>query len=459
MKASKVSGNRFTWFVCMMAALSGLLFGLDIGVIAGALPFLAKDLHISNHEQEWVVSSMMFGAAIGALAAGWMSSKLGRKKSMLAGATLFIIGSLWSALSPDVESLIFSRVLLGLAVGVASYTAPLYLAEIAPERIRGSMISMYQLMLTTGIVVAYLSDTAFSYSGSWRWMLGVIAIPAVILFIGVLFLPNSPRWLASHGRFNEAQRVLDRLRNTSEQAKQELDDIRESLMVKQHGWSLFRNNGNFRRAVWLGMLLQLMQQFTGMNVVMYYAPKIFGIAGFSSTSEQMWGTVIVGLVNVLATLIAIGLVDRWGRKPMLTTSFLVMAIGMGVLGTLLHLGVETDFRKYFAIAMLLIFIVGFAMAAGPVVWLLCSEIQPLKGRDFGITASTTTNWVGNMIVGATFLTMLEKFGNANTFWFYAALNLAFILLTIWLVPETKHVTLEHIERNLMKGKALRDIGA
>jgi len=443
----------------MMAALSGLLFGLDIGVIAGALPFLAKDLHISNHEQEWVVSSMMFGAAIGALAAGWMSSKLGRKKSMLVGATLFIIGSLWSALSPDVESLIFSRVLLGLAVGVASYTAPLYLAEIAPERIRGSMISMYQLMLTTGIVVAYLSDTAFSYSGSWRWMLGVIAIPAVILFVGVLFLPNSPRWLASHGRFNEAQRVLDRLRNTSEQAKQELDEIRESLMVKQHGWSLFRNNSNFRRAVWLGMLLQLMQQFTGMNVVMYYAPKIFGIAGFSSTSEQMWGTVIVGLVNVLATLIAIGLVDRWGRKPMLRTSFLVMAVGMGVLGTLLHMGVETDFRKYFAVAMLLIFIVGFAMAAGPVVWLLCSEIQPLKGRDFGITASTTTNWVGNMIVGATFLTMLEKFGNANTFWFYAALNLAFILLTIWLVPETKHVTLEHIERNLMKGKALRDIGA
>ncbi|MBV4366772.1 sugar porter family MFS transporter [Erwinia sp. BNK-24-b] len=459
MKANKVSGNKFTWFVCMMAALSGLLFGLDIGVIAGALPFLAKDLHISNHEQEWVVSSMMFGAAIGALAAGWMSSKLGRKKSMLAGATLFIIGSLWSALSPDVESLIFSRVLLGLAVGVASYTAPLYLAEIAPERIRGSMISMYQLMLTTGIVVAYLSDTAFSYSGSWRWMLGVIAIPAGILFVGVLFLPNSPRWLASHGRFNEAQRVLDRLRNTSEQAKQELDEIRESLMVKQHGWSLFRNNSNFRRAVWLGMLLQLMQQFTGMNIVMYYAPKIFGIAGFSSTSEQMWGTVIVGLVNVLATLIAIGLVDRWGRKPMLTTSFLVMAIGMGVLGTLLHLGVETDFRKYFAIAMLLIFIVGFAMAAGPVVWLLCSEIQPLKGRDFGITASTTTNWVGNMIVGATFLTMLEKLGNANTFWFYGALNLVFILLTIWLVPETKHVTLEHIERNLMKGKALRDIGS
>ena len=461
MSAGNPSGkhqNRFTWFVCCMAALSGLLFGLDIGVIAGALPFLAEDLHISNHEQEWVVSAMMFGAALGALGAGWISSRLGRKKSMLVGATLFVIGSLWSALSPDVESLVIARILLGLAVGIASYTAPLYLAEIAPERIRGSMISLYQLMLTTGIVVAYLSDTAFSYTGNWRWMLGVIAIPALILFIGVLFLPNSPRWLAAHGRFNEAQRVLDRLRSTSEQAKQELEEIRESLQVKQTGWALFKSNAHFRRAVWLGMLLQVMQQFTGMNVVMYYAPKIFNIAGFSSTSDQMWGTVIVGLVNMLSTLIAIGLVDRWGRKPMLLTSFLVMALGMGALGTLLHLGVETDFRKYFAIAMLLMFIVGFAMAAGPVVWLLCSEIQPLKGRDFGITASTTTNWVGNMIVGATFLTMLDTFGNANTFWFYGGLNLIFILLTLKLVPETRHVTLEHIERNLMQGKPLRDIG-
>lgn len=461
MSTAKSSGNkqnRFTWFVCCMAALSGLLFGLDIGVIAGALPFLSKDLHISNHEQEWVVSAMMFGAALGALGAGWISSRLGRKKSMLVGATLFVIGSLWSALSPDVESLVMARILLGLAVGIASYTAPLYLAEIAPERIRGSMISMYQLMLTTGIVVAYLSDTAFSYSGNWRWMLGIIAIPALILFVGVLFLPNSPRWLAAHGRFNEAQRVLDRLRSTTAQAKQELEEIRESLQVKQTGWALFKSNTHFRRAVWLGMLLQVMQQFTGMNVVMYYAPKIFSIAGFSSTSDQMWGTVIVGLVNMLSTLIAIGLVDRWGRKPMLITSFLVMALGMGALGTLLHLGVETDFRKYFAIAMLLMFIIGFAMAAGPVVWLLCSEIQPLKGRDFGITASTTTNWVGNMIVGATFLTMLDQFGSANTFWFYGVLNLAFILLTFRLVPETRHVTLEHIERNLMQGKPLRDIG-
>ena len=448
----------FTWFVGGIAALSGLLFGLDIGVIAGALPFLARDLSITSHQQEWVVSAMMFGAAIGALTAGWMSYRLGRKKSILAGAVLFVIGSLWSAFSPDVTSLVCARVLLGLAVGFASYTAPLYIAEIAPERYRGSMISMYQMMLTTGIVVAFLSDAALSYSGNWRLMLGVIALPALVLFIGVLFLPNSPRWLAATGRYHDAQKVLERLRSSDSQAQQELNEIRESLQVKQSGWSLFRSNTNFRRSVGLGVLLQVMQQFTGMNVVMYYAPKIFAIAGFASTSQQMWGTVIVGLTNMLATLIAVGLVDRWGRKPMLFTSFLVMAVGMGALGLFIHMGIHSLAVQYASIVMLLLFIVGFAMAAGPVIWLLCSEVQPLKGRDFGITLSTTTNWVANMIVGATFLTLLDSFGNANTFWLYGALNVLFIVITMWLVPETKNVSLEHIERNLMQGKALRHLG-
>ena len=458
-KQSRTSNKAMTLFVCLLAALAGLLFGLDIGVIAGALPFIAKDFNVTAHQQEWIVSSMMFGAAVGAVGSGWMSSHLGRKKSLMIGAVLFVIGSLWSAMSGSADMLIVARVLLGLAVGVASYTAPLYLSEIAPEKIRGSMISLYQLMITIGILGAYLSDTAFSYTGEWRWMLGIITIPAALLLVGVCFLPNSPRWLAAKGNFRDAQRVLDRLRDTSEQAKRELDEIRESLKIKQSGWNLFQNNSNFRRAVWLGILLQVMQQFTGMNVIMYYAPKIFEIAGFTNTTEQMWGTVIVGLINVLATFIAIGLVDRWGRKPTLILGFLVMAAGMGVLGTMLHMGIHSQGAQYFAIAMLLMFIVGFAMSAGPLIWVLCSEIQPLKGRDFGITVSTATNWIANMIVGATFLTMLNTLGNANTFWVYALLNVFFIVLTLMLIPETKNVSLEHIERNLMSGKKLRDIGS
>lgn len=189
------SNKAMTFFVCFLAALAGLLFGLDIGVIAGALPFIADEFQITSHTQEWVVSSMMFGAAVGAVGSGWLSFKLGRKKSLMIGAILFVAGSLFSAAAPNVEVLILSRVLLGLAVGVASYTAPLYLSEIAPEKIRGSMISMYQLMITIGILGAYLSDTAFSYTGAWRWMLGVIIIPAILLLIGVFFLPDSPRCL------------------------------------------------------------------------------------------------------------------------------------------------------------------------------------------------------------------------------------------------------------------------
>ncbi|MBS0881291.1 sugar porter family MFS transporter [Pantoea sp. JGM49] len=455
---SRTSNKMMTMFVCFLAALAGLLFGLDIGVIAGALPFIAKDFNVTAHEQEWIVSSMMFGAAVGAIGSGWMSSHLGRKKSLMAGAILFVIGSLWSAMAVSPDMLIAARVVLGLAVGVASYTAPLYLSEIAPEKIRGSMISLYQLMITIGILGAYLSDTAFSDAGAWRWMLGIITIPAVLLLVGVFFLPNSPRWLAAKGDFRSAERVLARLRDTSEQAKRELDEIRESLKIKQSGWQLFQSNSNFRRAVFLGVLLQVMQQFTGMNVIMYYAPKIFEIAGFANTTQQMWGTVIVGLVNVLATFIAIGLVDRWGRKPTLVLGFIVMAAGMGILGTMLHIGINSASAQYFAVAMLLMFIVGFAMSAGPLIWVLCSEIQPLKGRDFGITVSTATNWIANMIVGATFLTMLNTLGNAPTFWVYAGLNVFFILLTVALIPETKNVSLEHIERNLMQGKKLRDIG-
>ena len=624
------SNKTMTFFVCFLAALAGLLFGLDIGVIAGALPFIANEFQISAHTQEWVVSSMMFGAAVGAVGSGWLSFKLGRKKSLMIGAILFVAGSLFSAAAPNVEILLVSRVLLGLAVGVASYTAPLYLSEIAPEKIRGSMISMYQLMITIGILGAYLSDTAFSYSGAWRWMLGVIIIPAVLLLIGVIFLPDSPRWFAAKRRFVDAERVLLRLRDTSAEAKRELDEIRESLKVKQSGWSLFKDNSNFRRAVFLGILLQVMQQFTGMNVIMYYAPKIFELAGYANTTEQMWGTVIVGLTNVLATFIAIGLVDRWGRKPTLILGFIVMAAGMGVLGSMMHIGIHSstaqyiavlmlligviflpdsprwfaakrrfvdaervllrlrdtsaeakreldeireslkvkqsgwslfkdnsNFRRavflgillqvmqqftgmnvimyyapkifelagyantteqmwgtvivgltnvlatfiaiglvdrwgrkptlilgfivmaagmgvlgsmmhigihsstaqYIAVLMLLMFIVGFAMSAGPLIWVLCSEIQPLKGRDFGITCSTATNWIANMIVGATFLTMLNSLGSANTFWVYGGLNVLFILLTLWLIPETKNVSLEHIERNLMQGRPLREIGA
>ena len=456
--SSPTQTNRQTILVCFLAALAGLLFGLDMGVIAGALPFIATQFNLNSHSQEIVVSVMMFGAALGALCSGPMSSSFGRRKSLLLGALLFIVGSLGCAVAHNLEVLVVSRFVLGLAVGIASFTAPLYLSEIAPERIRGSMISMYQLMITIGILTAFLSDTALSGGGHWRWMLGVITFPAIVLFVGVLTLPESPRWLAMKDKHELAVNVLNLLRNSDQEARDELEQIRESVKMKQRGLQLFRHNPHFRRSTYLGVLLQFMQQFTGMTVIMYYAPKIFEIAGFTSTREQMWGTVIAGLTNVLSTFIAIGLVDRWGRKPILKLGFSVMAICMGILGYMFFSGINGATEQYISVTVLLIFIVGFAMSAGPLIWVLCSEIQPLAGRDFGVTCSTMANWIANMIIGATFLTLIDTIGSPNTFWLYAVLNVICIILTLMFVPETKNISLEHIERNLMQGAPLRLIG-
>ena len=445
------------YFTAALAALAGLMFGLDVGVISGAQQFIQHDFAIDDRAIEHIVSSMMLGAAIGAALAAWLSGHFGRKRSLIFSAALFVIGSVLSAAAWSPDSLIVARLVLGLAIGVAAFTAPLYLAEIAPEDKRGAMISTYQLMITIGIFLAFASDTVFSYSGRWRWMLGIIAVPGAAFLFGVLGLPESPRWLVLRGRHDDAQGVLRRLRGGEAIARAEVAEIEERLRTPQQGWQLLRENRNFRRSVGLGIALQVVQQLTGINIVMYYAPRIFADMGYA-TGAQMLFTAAVGLTNVLATFIAIGYVDRIGRKPILYAGFVVMAIGLAVVGALMAAGMATHAQRLLAVAMLLVFVIGFAFSAGPLVWTLCSEIQPLKGRDFGIGVSTVTNWLGTAAVGATFLTLLNHLGHAQTFWLYAAFNASFLLFTWIFVPETKGVSLESIERRLMEGRPLRDIG-
>lgn len=456
------------YFVGFTAALAGLLFGLDVGVISGAQQFIQQQFQVSDWTLEVIVSALLWGAVCGTLASGFLSSRLGRKKTILVSALIFIAGSLLCSFAGDPSVLIGSRFILGLAVGVASFTAPLYLSEISPPGVRGSMISMYQLMITIGILTAFLSDTWLaSYAtlggvtgGHWRAMLGIIAAPAAVMFAGVLFLPESPRWLFLKERKDDAVRVLERLQLGVAEIETEVREITQSLKVPQTGLHLFLHNPNFRRAIFLGVALQTIQQLTGINVVMYYAPHIFKIAGFTSTVEQMWGTVIVGATNVLATFIAIGLVDRVGRKPIMYAGFVVMGLALASVGCLFKSGIETHpALGYPAMIALLTFIVGFAMSAGPVIWILCSEIYPNAGRDLGITFSTSTNWFVNALVGQTFLTLLQTLGNGNTFLLYGGLNVLFILFFILYVPETKGVSLEAIESRLLSGAPLREIGA
>ncbi len=443
--------------VCVLAALAGLMFGLDIGVISGALTFIGKQFHVASRTQEWIVSSMMAGAAAGALVAAPMSLRLGRKWSLIVAAVMFVAGSLVCAFAPSVLVLIVGRVVLGLAIGIAAFVAPLYLSEVASERVRGAMISLYQLMITIGIFLAFISDSLLSYSGNWRLMLGIIVVPGVVFLVGMFFVPDSPRWLMLRGRPDEARTVMAELGHPDARIEEEVAEIEAQLKVEQQGARMFRGNANFRRSVWLGVGLQVMQQFTGINVLMYYAPKVFQGAGFGLHAAS-WATATIGLINVLSTFIAIAFVDRWGRKPILTASFTVMAVSMAIVGTLLGLGVHSETMRLVVAAMLLVFIIGFAMGAGPLVWILCAEIQPLKGRDFGIACSTFTNWAANWVVGNTFLTLLATIGQGGTFWLFAVLNAVFIPVVLLFVPETKGTSLESLERRLLEGQKLRLIG-
>jgi len=455
------------YFIGFTAALAGLLFGLDIGVISGAQQFIQKEFQLQDWTVESIVSALLWGAVFGTLVSGFLSSHFGRRKTILISALVFIVGSLLCAFANSADILIVARFLLGIAVGVASFTAPLYLSEISPQTVRGSMISMYQLMITIGIVIAFASDAWLaSYAtidgvtgGHWRIMLGIVALPAAVMFVGVLFLPESPRWLFMKGRKMDALGVFSHMRLEAAEIAVEVREIEESLRVKQSGFSMFFQNSNFRRAIMLGMGLQTIQQLTGINVVMYYAPHIFKIAGFANTTEQMWGTVIVGVTNVLATFIAIALVDRLGRKPIMYAGFVVMGLAMLSVGYIFKSNIEAHpDLGYPAIFALLMFIVGFAMSAGPIIWILCSEIYPNSGRDLGVTFSTSTNWFVNAIVGQTFLTLLNTLGNGNTFLMYGGLNALFIIFFLMYVPETKGVSLEKIEANLLSGLPLRKIG-
>lgn len=450
-----ISRHRLFW-ASVPAALAGLLFGLDTGVIAGALRFIKASFHPGTRGLEGIVSVILLGAAVGAALGGLGGRRLGRVRLLRLAGGLFVLGALACAGAPGVPLLVAGRFVLGLAVGFAAFTAPLYLAEIAPPSRRGLLVSAYQLLVTVGILLAYLSDTALSGSGDWRAMFGVLAVPGAIFLVGCLFIPESPRWLLTRGEEGRARDVLRGLGRSPEVAEREVREIAARLETPQHGWELWRHDPNVRRSVALGVLLQVMQQLTGINVVMYYAPRIFRALGYAP-ALQMDFTILVGLVNVLATVAALFLVDRWGRKPILYAGFAAMAVSMASVALVLGSG-GGPLADHVAVVMLLVFIVGFAMSAGPIVWTLCAEIQPLQARDFGIGVSTVANWVANMIVAATFLSLLDVLGRAETFWLYAGFNAAFILLTLLWVPETRGVSLEKLEGRLLKGVPLRALG-
>jgi MFS transporter, SP family, galactose:H+ symporter len=386
---------------------------------------------------------------IGAAAAGSLSDRFGRRRVILVAGVLFIAGALFSAIAEGLTLLLGGRFFVGLGIGIASMLTPLYLAEIAPTRERGAIVSLNQLCITVGILVSYLVGFALaSFTGGWRWMLGLGALPGVILTIGMIILPESPRWLAGHGRLEDAALVLRRLRGAVD-VSGELNALRTDIARQGRqlaGWTeLF--SPRMRRPLIIGIGLAMFQQITGINTVIYFAPTIFQTAGLPSAAISILATAGVGAVNVIMTLVSIRLIDRLGRRQLLYWSLGGMAATLLVLSGVFYAGAPGEFA-WIAVASVAAFVGFFAIGLGPVFWLLISEIFPLALRGRAMSLATVSNWGFNLIVSATFLDLVIAVGNTGTFLIYAALSLVALAFVVVMVPETKGHSLEKIELDM-----------
>jgi sugar porter (SP) family MFS transporter len=430
-----------------ITALGGLLFGYDTGVISGALLFIGRDFHgLTSFDKELLTSVLLVGAAIGALAAGRIADRIGRRPTVLGTAALFVLGVALAAASPSYGVLIGARITIGLAVGSASMVVPLYIGEVAPPRIRGALVSFNQLAITAGILASYLVDYGLASSQNWRLMFGLAAVPAIVMFTGMLFQRESPHWLIAQGREVEAREVLRRVRDEGG-IEAEIAEVRELSARRSSVRELL--NPAMRHVVVIGIALAVFQQITGINTIIYYAPTLLSSAGLGN-SAALLANVVNGAVNVLMTIVAIRLLDRTGRRPLLLSGTTGMAVGMVLVALTFAIGGNHlhGASAYLAIAGLLLYTGSFAVGLGPVFWLLISEIYPVKIRGQAMSVATMANWGANFVVTVSFLTLLSAIGNAGTFFLFAGLSVVALAYFHRQVPETKSRSLQDIERAL-----------
>jgi sugar porter (SP) family MFS transporter len=434
-----------------VTALGGLLFGYDTGVVSGALLFLQKDFGgLSSFQEELVTSLLLVGAVVGALLAGRVADLLGRRLTVLITAAIFVVGVLLAAFTPTYPVLLVARVIIGLAVGSSSMVVPLYIGEVVPPKVRGGLVSLNQLAITSGILVSYLIDYGLSGTGNWRLMFGLAAIPAVLLFTGMLFQKESPHWLIRQDRIDEARDVLKRVRN-SDDIEDEIRDVQE-VSRKQAGVRELLSP-KIRPLLFVGVLLAVFQQITGINTVIYYAPTLLQGAGFGN-SAALLANVVNGAVNVGMTIVAIWLLDRVGRRPLLLSGTAGMAVGMAITacsflgGEHLH-----GALAIVAVAGLLIYTGSFAIGLGPVFWLLIAEIYPLRIRGAAMSVATMANWGANFVVTISFLTLLTAIDGVGVFFLFGFLTLVALAYFWRKVPETKGRSLQEIEHDLTGSSA------
>lgn len=444
--------GRFVFVAAGLAALSGLLFGFDTGVISGALLYINDSfpaLERSSFLQGLVVSGSLFGAAIGAATGGWLADEIGRKRLIFVGGVLFFIGSAGMAVSPTVEWLIVSRVVDGLGIGFASVVAPLYISEIAPPEVRGSLVTLNQVAITGGQLVSYVSNFALASilldAGlTWRVMLGTGVIPAAMLLGGVLFLPESPRWLVEQGDESKARSVLRKIRDGRD-VDGEMSEIQRMVAIEDEGIRDLLEPW-VRPMLIVGLGLAVLQQAVGINAVIYYAPVILEATGFSDVASLV-GTIGVGLVNVSLSVAAALLLDRVGRRPLLLVGFVGMFGTLSVLGGAYYFAGLSPSIGLLAVAMILLFVAFHGLSVGSIFWLMVSEIFPLSVRGTAVGVCTVVLWLGNFAVAQLFPVLFD-IGPAFAFWTFAAVAVLGLAFTYYFVPETKGRSLEEIEADL-----------
>lgn len=440
---SRTPGTNLGILIALSAATIGVLYGYDIGSIAGALLFLKTAYGLTTFMQELVTSAVGVGAIIGTLTGGRLANRIGRKQAMVSVAVGFAVFAALSAVALGTWWLIVMRFFLGVAIGVSIVTAPVFVAESAPSKIRGSLVVTYQIATTVGIAIAYFVDLAFSYSGNWQWMLGISAIPAAVIILIIARLPDSPRWYMMKGRHDDAMTTLQRIEGRQD-VEDEVEQIRVDLSQKEAGTWRELFSPKFAKATLFVLGLGFFVQITGINAIIYYSPTILKMVGFTSTSSSILATAIIQMTSIVVELGSFVVVDRWGRRKTILTGIGTMVVATALMAVLFRHGMFTAGGAGWAFFGILIYHMGYSFGFGSLVWVFASETFPARMRTVGASAMLTMDLLANLVIGLTFLSALQALGGEVVFGSFLVLAFIAWLFVYRLAPETKGRSLEDI---------------
>ncbi|WP_210124079.1 sugar porter family MFS transporter [Staphylococcus sp. GDY8P91P] len=439
--------------IFFLGALGGLLYGYDMGVISGALLFIKDDIPLNSFTEGLVVASMLVGAIFGSGASGPMSDRLGRRRVVFIIAIIYIVGALILALAPSMPVLVIGRLVIGLAVGGSTAIVPVYLSEMAPTEQRGSLSSLNQLMITIGILSSYLINYAFTPIEGWRWMLGLAVLPSLILLIGVAFMPESPRWLLEH-RSEKAARDVMKLTFKESEIDKEIADMKEINAISESTWNVLKSPW-LRPTLIIGSVFALLQQIIGINAIIYYAPTIFSKAGLGNATSIL-GTVGIGTVNVLITIVAIMIIDKIDRKRLLVIGNIGMVASLLIMAILVWtVGIQSS--AWIMVACLTLFIIFFGFTWGPVLWVMLPELFPMRARGSATGIAALVLSIGSLLVAQLFPILTDVLSVEQVFLIFAAIGVCALIFVIKYLPETRGRSLEEIEADLRSRTNATDV--